>query len=161
MISPFLFTSPPTPHAIPPYYFPLLLWVCSATHSPTPSSPLCVSLCWDIKPPSSQIRQSSAIYVSGFLDPSIYTLWLVVYLLGALGGPVSWYCSYGVVIPFNSFSSSPSSYIGVPGLNQMVGCEYLHLLWSDTGRTSQWTTISGSYIQVLLGISNRVGVWCL
>ena len=29
----------------------------------------------------------------------------------------------------------------VPGLSQMVGCEYLHLYWLGAGRTSQGTTI--------------------
>jgi hypothetical protein len=49
------------------------------------------------------IRSSSATYVSGAMDSSIYTGWLVVYSLVALGGPVSWYCSfYGVAVPFSS-----------------------------------------------------------
>lgn len=98
----------------------------------------------------------------GVMAPSMYTLWLVVWSLGALGGPVSWYCSsYGVAISFSSFSPSPSSSIGVLRLSLMVGCEYLHLYWSGVGRTSQGTAIPGSCQQVLLGISNSVGVWCL
>ena len=43
----------------------------------------------------------------------------------------------------------------------MIGCEYLHLYWSGASRTSQGTAIPGSCQQVLLGISNSVGVWCL
>ena len=43
----------------------------------------------------------------------------------------------------------------------MVGCEYLHFYWSSAGRTSQGTAITGTCQQVLLGIRNSVGVWCL
>jgi hypothetical protein len=61
----------------------------------------------------------------------------------------------------SSFSPSPSSSTGVHGLSPMVDCEYLCLYWSGAGRTSQGTTILGSCQQVLLGISNSVGGWCL
>jgi hypothetical protein len=43
----------------------------------------------------------------------------------------------------------------------MVGCEYLHLHGSDAGKASQGTAIPGYCQQVLLGISNSVGVRCL
>ena len=84
------------------------------------------------------------------MAPSMYTLWLVVWSLGTLSGPVSRYCSlYGVAISFSS--------IEVPRLSLMVGCGYLHLYWSGAGRTSQETAIPGFYQQVLLGASNSVG----
>ena len=59
-----------------------------------------------------------------------------------------------LVLPCNSST-------GIPRLSPMVGYKYLHLCWSGAGRTSQETTISGSCQQVLLGISNSVGFWCL
>jgi hypothetical protein len=43
----------------------------------------------------------------------------------------------------------------------MIGCEYLHLYWSGAGGTSQETAIPGSCQQVLIGVSNSVGVWYL
>jgi hypothetical protein len=74
---------------------------------------------------------------------------------GILG---SWCCrsSYGVAIPFSSFSPSRNSSVGVPRLSPMVGCEYLYLCYSDAVRSSQRTTILGSYLQALPGISNGV-----
>jgi hypothetical protein len=50
--------------------------------------------------------------------------WLSLWELG--GVQFNWYCwtSYGVTI---LFSPSPNSWIWVPGLSTMVGCEYLHL----------------------------------
>ena len=68
---------------------------------------------------------------------------------------------YGVTISFSSFSPSLRSSIGVPGLSPVVGCEYLHLSYPGAGRASQGTAISGFCQQVLLGISNSVGIWCL
>jgi hypothetical protein len=43
----------------------------------------------------------------------------------------------------------------------MVGCEYLNMYWSGSGRASQETAVSGSYQHTLLGIHNSVWVWCL
>ena len=72
-----------------------------------------------------QIRQSSATYVSRAMEASLYTLWLVVSSLGALGDLISWYfcSSYGVLIHFSSFSPSPSSSTGVLVLSSIVICE--------------------------------------
>jgi hypothetical protein len=37
-----------------------------------------------------------------------------------------YYCSpYGVATPSSSFNPYTNSFIGVPGLSAMVGCEYL------------------------------------
>jgi hypothetical protein len=85
---------------------------------------------------------------------STYTYWLVVQSLGALGGPVSWLfflwdCNHVQFKPF------PSSSMGSV---QWLDIEYLHLYWSDTGRTTQGTAISGTCQQVLLGISNSIWV---
>jgi hypothetical protein len=63
--------------------------------------------------------------------------------------------------PFSSFSPSTNPSIGVPVLNLMVGFERLYLYWSNSGKASQGTSIRGSCLQVLLGISNSVWVWCL
>jgi hypothetical protein len=63
---------------------------------------------------------------------------------------------YGVATPFSSFSISPNSSIGVPGLSPVVGCKYLHLCWSGACRISQGTSIPGSCQPALLSISN---VW--
>jgi hypothetical protein len=46
-------------------------------------------------------------------------------------------------------------------LSPMVGCKHPHLYWSGSSRASQETAVSGSYQQVLLGISNSVWVWYL
>jgi hypothetical protein len=72
-----------------------------------------------------------------------------------------------VVFPIGLQSPSATSALllillfGVPVLNQMVGCKYPYLCWSDSGRASQGTAIPGSYTQALLGISNSVWVWSL
>ena len=42
-----------------------------------------------------------------------------------------------------------------------LGCEHSHLYWSEYGKASQETAISGSCQQTLLGISNSVWIWCL
>jgi hypothetical protein len=46
-------------------------------------------------------------------------------------------------------------------VSSMVGWEYPHLYWSGSDKASQETTISGSWQQALLGISNKVWVWWL
>jgi hypothetical protein len=73
----------------------------------------------------------------------------------------SWYCCNGVAIPFRSFSPSPYSSIGVPGLRPMVDCEYWHLSQSDAGRASQRTAMLGYCPQACFGISNSACIWCL
>jgi hypothetical protein len=120
VISPFLFTPPPTSPSLPCSYPPLCLYEGAPppTHplQPHPSSIPYAGPSSLLPFPWCQIRPSSATYVSGVLAPSMYTLWLVVYSPGALGGPLSWYCSFYVVaFPFSSFSPSPSSSIGLPG----------------------------------------------
>lgn len=58
------------------------------------------------------------------MDPSMCTLWLMVYSLEALGDPVSWYCYsfYEFAISFSTFSPPSNSSIGVPWISLMVGC---------------------------------------
>ena len=46
-------------------------------------------------------------------------------------------------------------------LSLIVGCEHLHLYWSESGRASQQTAVSGSCQQALFGINSSVWVWCL
>jgi hypothetical protein len=52
-----------------------------------------------------------------------------------------------------------SSFIGVPVLSLIDGCEYPLLYLSGTGRASQETAISDSYQQALVGIHSSVWVW--
>jgi hypothetical protein len=58
---------------------------------------------------------------------------------------------------FSSFSPS----IGIHKFSPMVGYERLHLYWSSSGRDLQRTAIPSFCQQVLLGMNNNVGVWCL
>jgi hypothetical protein len=96
-------------------------------------------------------------------------LWVPPCVLGGLvGGLVpgsSWgydCCfSNGVANPFSSFRLFPNSYIGVPVLSPMDGCEHPYLYWLGSGRASQRTAISGSCQQALLGVHNSFWVWCL
>jgi hypothetical protein len=74
-----------------------------------------------------QTMPSSATYAAGAMGPSMCTLWLVVWSLGALRDLVGWYCccSYGVANPFSSFSPFSNSSIEGPVLSPRVGCEPL------------------------------------
>jgi hypothetical protein len=75
-----------------------------------------------------------------------FSLWLSpLELLGVLA---SSYCcfSYGAANPFSSLSTFSSSSIGDPVLNPMDGCEHPLLYLSGTGRTSQETAITGSFL---------------
>ena len=60
-----------------------------------------------------------------------------------------------------SAPSVPPLALPLGSLDSVVVCEYLHLYWLGAGRTSQGTAIPGSCQQVLLCISNSMGVWCL
>jgi hypothetical protein len=89
----------------------------------------------------------------------MYSPWLVVQSLGALGGLATWHCfSYGVAIPFCPFSPSASSPIRVLTPSLMVGSTHPHLHWSVTGRTSQGIATPGSCQQVPFGNSVGLGV---
>ena len=59
--------------------------------------------------------------------------------------------------PLSSFIPFSNSSIGIPGLGLMVDSEHLHLYWSGSGKTSQWTATPGSCQQGLFGIINSVG----
>ena len=93
-------------------------------------------------------------------------LWVPPCVLGGLvGGLVpgsSWgydCCfSNGVANPFSSFRPFSNSYIGVPVLSPMDGCEHPYLYWLGSGRASQRTAISGSCQQALLGVHNSFWV---
>jgi hypothetical protein len=79
-----------------PSPLPLLLWGWSHSHLIALAFPYTGALgSHRTKGLSSQwyqIRPSSATYVPGAMGPSMCTLWLVVYFLGALGSLVDWYC---------------------------------------------------------------------
>ena len=166
MISPSLVTPLQPPFNLPSASYPLPLWGCSPTHSITysnltsPASPYSgasnlhrtkgLPFHW------LQTRPSSATYVPGAMDPSLYTPWLVVKSLGALGGPANWRSLYGVSIPCSSRSSArfPTR---VPELSLMVGFKHPHLHWSVAGQTSQRVATPGSCQQAPLGNDNSVG----
>jgi hypothetical protein len=105
-------------------------------------------------------KASSATYAARATSPSMYTLWLVVQSLGALGVLVGSYCcySYGAANPVSSLGTFSSSSIGDLVLSPMAGCEHPLLYLSCTGRASQETAISGSCQQALVGIHN---IMCL
>jgi hypothetical protein len=91
--------------------------------------------CWGNKSPQDspshwcQIRQSSALYVAGDMDPSMHTLWLVVYYLGVLGIRLVDIVVLPTGLQSPSAPSSPptKAYIWVSGLSLMLDYEYLHL----------------------------------
>mgnify|MGYP002511929704 CR=1 FL=1 len=72
-----------------------------------------------------------------------------------------YFSSYGVTIPFISFSPCPNFSTGVLDLSLMLGCVHLHLYFSGSGRASQRTAMLGSYLQAQHAISNSVRIWCL
>jgi len=88
----------------------------------------------------------------------LFGWWLTLWELPCIW--VSWCCSYGVAIPFRSFSPSPNSSIGVPDLSPRFGSKYLHLSQSASGRVSYKTAILDSCLQVQHSISNSVKPWC-
>jgi len=51
--------------------------------------------------------------------------------------------------------------LGSPMFSPMVRCRHLHLYQSSSDTASQETSMSGSYQQALLGISNSDWVWWL
>jgi hypothetical protein len=104
------------------------------------------------------IRPLSAIYVFGSMDPSLYTSWLVVWSLRALGDPDSWcYYSNGVTILLKSSSPSTCSLTRVPEFSLMVGSKHLHLYWSGAIWTSQGTVIPGSSQHMPVDKLNNIG----
>ena len=84
-------------------------------------------------------------------------------VLVSSGGLVGWYYTsfYGIANPVRSFSPFSSSFIGVPVLSPMLGCEHLPLFLSVSGRASQEIAITGYCQQALVGICNSVCFWCL
>lgn len=61
----------------------------------------------------------------------------------------------------SALSVLPNSPIWAPKLSPMVVSKHLNPYSSGSGKVFQGTTITGSCQQSLLGISNRVWVWCL
>ena len=102
-----------------------------------------------------QIRPSSATYVSGAMDPSMYTLWLMVSLL-----------EHGVVqlvdiaLPMGMQPPSAPSVLPL-ALSLVSSCSVRWLPMSICICIGQGTLIPDSCQQVLLGINNSVWVWCL
>ena len=97
------------------------------------------------------------------MSPTMWTLWLVVYSLGALRVLVSSYCccSYRAANPFSFLGTFSSSFIGDPVISPMDDCEHPLVYLPSTGRASQETAISGSCQQNLVGICISVWVWWL
>jgi hypothetical protein len=126
-----MFTHPPT---LPPHPLEFLYTGASSLHR-TKGLP---SHWW-------QLRESSATYSAGALGPSMCTLWLVFWSLGALGVLIVWYCSsYGVANPFSSINPSPNISIGIPMLSPKDSEVHASML------VRLWQSLSGdSYIRLL------------
>jgi hypothetical protein len=98
------------------YSLPLLLWRCSPTHPPTPTSLPSYSPILDIKPSPYQgpllplmPDKTFLCYICGWNHEPLHVYPLVGGLVpGSSGGLDGWYCcsSYGVADPFSSFSPS-------------------------------------------------------
>ena len=95
------------------------------------------------------------------MNPTTYTLWLMVYSQGALGVLVSSYCysSYGATNPFSFLGTFSSFFIGDPVLSPMVGREDPPLYLSGTGGASPKTAVRGFCQQALVGIHKSIWVW--
>jgi hypothetical protein len=106
---------PPNPHPPSPPS-PLPPWGCSSTHPPSCTPPLHQSSyarasnlhrIKGLPCHCCQARPSSATYVSGVMDPSLCTPWLVVLSLGELGGPDSLCCSSYILLCSSIPSAAP------------------------------------------------------
>jgi hypothetical protein len=160
MLSPFPISPLKTPYPIPPP---------PSSMTVLPIHPV-ITLHWGIEPSQDQEpllplmpNKDTLCYICCWSPGLFHVYPLVVGLVPGSsggGGLFGWYCcsSYGVANPFSSFSPSSNSSIGVPMLSPMVGCEHLPLYVRPRQSLS---VILGSCQQALLGICNRVGVWCL
>jgi hypothetical protein len=133
-------------------------------YSPTPASPsplhltslgLKVSMGLGASSPIPDKAVLCNIYARGHGPAHVYSLFVgLVSGSSEVSGLVD--CSsYGVAIPFSSFSPSPNSFIRVSDLRRIVGCKSLHLSQSAADRASQSTAMPQH------DISNSVRVWCL
>ena len=107
-------------------------------------------------------RPSSATYVAGTMGPSMCTIWLVVYSLGALGVLFGSHCcsSYGAASSFRCLGPLSTFSSGDPVLSPItIGWQHLPLYL--LGRASQETAISGFCQQAFVGIQISVWVWWL
>jgi hypothetical protein len=120
-----------SPFPVLPPHLPLLLWGCSFTYPPTPTSP---SLHWGINWAFNRPRASPSIDAWQAhplqhmqLEPcALLCQWLSPWeFLGEWLVDIVF--SYGVSIPINSFSPFSNSSIGDPMLSPMFGCEHLSL----------------------------------
>ena len=144
--------TPPPPHLLP---------------SPLSSNPPF----WGIKTPKDQGPPLPLIldeivlcyvYSRSHVLAHVYS-WVSVLFPGSTEESVSFILlsSYGVAIPFNSFSSFPNYSIEVHRLSPVVGCEYLNLSYSGVVIASKRTPILGTSLKTCLGISNSGVVWYL
>jgi hypothetical protein len=121
---------PPSHSSSPP---PLCLYEGTPPPTnPSPPHPSTILLCWGISSPQDQGPPLPLMSDKAILC----CIWI-------------WSHVYSLVSGLVSGSSGWSGWLIL-----------LFFLWSGTGRTSQGTAIPGSFQQVLLGISNSVGVWC-
>ena len=108
---------------------PLLLWGCSSTHPPTPTSMPLILLHWGIcwafigprTSPSTDAWQDHPL-LHMQLEPCIFLCWWLNPWEFWGGGLVGWYfcSSCGVANPFNSFSPFSNSSIRDPALGPML-----------------------------------------
>lgn len=120
-----------------------------------PSQPLGIALLWGIKSIQDQAHPLP-LGPDQAVSPQLCMCWepqtsqCMLFVGGLVPGvQVSWPCwsSCGIAIPFSSFSLSPNSSIGIPNPNPIVGCGYLHLSQSASGRASQRTAMLSSCLQ--------------
>lgn len=91
-------------------------------------------------------RQPSTLFVPGALDCPVHVPGEWFSLWKQPGVWVSWdyWSSYGIILPFNFFNSSPNSTIGVQDFSSTVRFRYPLLFQSAAKRASQRTTMPGS-----------------
>ena len=113
---------------------PVLLWGCSSTHSPTPTSPISVPPHWAsndygyVQEPLLPLNPDKDILYNVCSWSHVYSL-VDDYIPGSSCGLLGWYCcsSSGVAIPLNSFSLFSIDSIRDLWLSPMIGCEHLSM----------------------------------
>jgi hypothetical protein len=156
-----------------PYSYPLLLWGCSPTNLPTPTSlpyhsPMVGHQAFtgpSTSPPPDARQDYPLLHMrlKPWVTPCVlFGWWYSPFELWGWGwgSLLGWYCcsSYEIANPFSIFSPFPNSSIGVPMLSPKVDCEHPNLYWSGSGRASLGTAIQGFLQQGVLGIINSVWV---
>ena len=109
-----------------------------------------IPIFWGIQPPYDQVHplplrldKEIIFYICIRGHETAHSLWLMAQFLGALRDPIQCCSSYGVAIPFNSFSHSPNSFQGSQASVQRLIvsiCKYLTQVLVDPLRRQQCQT---------------------